>query len=312
MPRWVVVSSLILGTAAIGLGIPPEAAKEKSAVPSPEADQAANRAQVEKGLRVQTWAAEPLLANPVAFAFDEHGRCFVAETFRMHDGVIDTRSYMHMLDDDIGSRTIADRLKKYQTHKLKDYSGFSEQLRIIWDSKGAGKADASAVFAGGFNKTEDGLAAGVLARKGTVYFTCIPDLYAFTTTPDSAKPTEKKSLATGFGIRDQFVGHDLHGLRMGPMASSTSPSATAASTSLIAKGSASSTPIVVLSSAAIPMAPTLRLSTSVCATRRNWLSTIRGTSSPTTTTPTRATRPAGCRSSRGATAAGAVATSMAL
>ncbi len=178
--------------------------------------EAAKRAQLEKGLKAELWAAEPLLANPVAFAFDEHGRCFVAETYRLHDGVPDTRGFMHWLDDDIGARSIADRLEKYKKHKYPDFSKFAEQLRVVWDSNGIGKADKSEVFAGGFNAIPDGLAAGVLARKGTVYFTCIPDLYAFGADKDKPTATAKKSLATGFGIRDQFIGHDLHGLRMGP------------------------------------------------------------------------------------------------
>ena len=41
------------------------------------------------GLKVDLWAAEPLLVNPVAFNFDEHGRAYVCETFRLHAGVGD-------------------------------------------------------------------------------------------------------------------------------------------------------------------------------------------------------------------------------
>ena len=35
------------------------------------------------GLKVELFAAEPLLANPVAFCIDEQGRFYVAETFRL-------------------------------------------------------------------------------------------------------------------------------------------------------------------------------------------------------------------------------------
>jgi quinoprotein glucose dehydrogenase len=216
MPRLLRLLALapFVASAAV-FAVPPDA-DLKAKKPASEADTAARAAQVEGGLAATVWAAEPLLANPVAFAFDERGRCFVAETDRMHDGVPDTRGFMHWLDDDIGSRSVADRLKKYQTHKYPDFTKFTERLRLVWDSKGTGTADSSAVFADGFNAPSDGLAAGVLARKGTVYFTCIPDLYAFGADPKSPAPTSKASLATGFGIRDQFVGHDLHGLRMGP------------------------------------------------------------------------------------------------
>ncbi|MDR3637420.1 MAG: hypothetical protein P4L84_26690 [Isosphaeraceae bacterium] len=51
-----------------------------------------------------------MLANPVAFGFDENGRVFVVETFRRHDGVTDTRGHMGWLDDDMACRTVAGRV----------------------------------------------------------------------------------------------------------------------------------------------------------------------------------------------------------
>src|SRR5262249_32841862 len=53
---------------------------------SAEAELASKRFRLPKGLKVELAAAEPLLANPVAFTIDEHGRFFVVETFRLHSG----------------------------------------------------------------------------------------------------------------------------------------------------------------------------------------------------------------------------------
>src|SRR5262245_27410952 len=72
----------------------------KVAKASDEAQKAIPRFQLDKSLKVEVWAAEPMLANPVAFTFDEKGICYVAETFRMHHGVTDTRGHMNWLDDD--------------------------------------------------------------------------------------------------------------------------------------------------------------------------------------------------------------------
>jgi len=58
---------------------------------SEEAQNAIKRFRVPKGFKVELFAAEPLLANPVAFHIDEQGRFFVAETFRLHTGVTDIR-----------------------------------------------------------------------------------------------------------------------------------------------------------------------------------------------------------------------------
>ena len=64
--------------------------------PSNEAQQAIKRFRLPNGVEASVWAAEPLLANPVSFCFDERGRCFVAETFRLHHGVTDNRGHMEL------------------------------------------------------------------------------------------------------------------------------------------------------------------------------------------------------------------------
>jgi quinoprotein glucose dehydrogenase len=169
----------------------------------------------DKNLKVEVWAAEPLFTNPVCFCFDEKGRCYVVETHRHSDGVPDTRG-KPWLDDDLACRTVADRVALYKKYKYNVHPENSEIVRMLWDSTGSGKPDKSVVFADGFNRPEDGIAAGVLARKGTVYFACIPELYALKDTKGANKADEKKSLANGFGVHVQYIGHDLHGLRMGP------------------------------------------------------------------------------------------------
>src|SRR5262249_32900691 len=72
--------------------------------------------RVPDGLKVDLFAAEPLLANPVAFAVDERNRFYVAEIFRLGAGVTDTRDHMDWLDDDLASRTVADRVAMYRKH----------------------------------------------------------------------------------------------------------------------------------------------------------------------------------------------------
>ncbi|MBA4190110.1 MAG: hypothetical protein C0467_19165 [Planctomycetaceae bacterium] len=201
--------------AFVPAGLPLTNAQAPQAKKAPADEAAAGVRVAEKDLKVEVWASEPHLANPVAFAFDEKGRCFVVETFRHTQGVPDTRG-KPWLDDDLAARTVADRVELYKKFKYGQYPENSERLRLIWDSTGSGKADMDSVFAEGFNRYEDGIAAGVLARKGDVFFACIPDLYRLRDPKGENKATEKTSLASGFGIHIQFIGHDLHGLRMGP------------------------------------------------------------------------------------------------
>ncbi|WP_020472696.1 DUF7133 domain-containing protein [Zavarzinella formosa] len=187
---------------------------------SDEADKAIARFQYDKSLKVTTWAAEPLLAQPVAFAFDETGKCYVAETFRHSHGATDNRSHMNWLDDELAARTVADRVALYKKDAGKkfaeQYEKEHERVRLVQDTKGYGKADTSTVFSDDFGRAEDGIGAGLLARHGEVFYTCIPDLWKLKDTKGTGYADVKQSMSTGYGVHTAFIGHDLHGLRMGP------------------------------------------------------------------------------------------------
>jgi quinoprotein glucose dehydrogenase len=222
--RLIRLSFLALVPAALAVASPEGPPKSDYNPPlakaSDEAQKAIPRFQYDKSLKVEVWAAEPMLANPVCFAFDEKGRCFVAETFRLHHGVTDDRGHMNWLADDLASRSTADRVAIYRKDAKnkfhQDYEKERERIRLLEDTTGSGRADKSTVFRDDFGRAEDGIGAGLLARKGNVYYTCIPDLWLLKDTKGTGTADVKKSLATGFGIHTSFIGHDLHGLRIGP------------------------------------------------------------------------------------------------
>src|SRR5579884_2203364 len=118
---------------------------------SDEAKQAIPRFRLPPGVQASVWAAEPLLANPVSFCFDETGRCYVAETFRLGHGVTDDRGHMDWLDDDLASRTVADRVAMYRKYAgdrfARQYETDHDRVKLVWDSTGAGRADKATVFA---------------------------------------------------------------------------------------------------------------------------------------------------------------------
>ncbi|MBC8028390.1 MAG: HEAT repeat domain-containing protein [Steroidobacteraceae bacterium] len=183
---------------------------------SDDAQLALKRFTLPAGMQAKLWAAEPMLANPVAFDIDEKGRVFVAETYRYGSSVLDIRGYMGMLELDMALRTIEDRAamnKKVFGEQAKELAVESEILRLVEDTNGDGLADKSSVFADGFNHELDGIASGVLARHGQVWFTNIPSLYRFDEKA-GGKPA-KEELLRGFGVRYNYTGHDFHGLAIG-------------------------------------------------------------------------------------------------
>src|SRR5947208_3569604 len=206
------------------VGVPVEAQHQQAdsrnskafmAPASDEGELAIKKFQVAPGLKVDLWAAEPMLANPVAFDFDEKGRAYVCETFRLNAGVDDIRGIMDWLDEELASRTVDDRLAEMKRHlgaRFAKYSENSERISLIEDRDGDGKADHATVFAEGFNTPLDGIAAGVLARKGTVWFANIPNLWLLRDTNGAGVADFRESLHYGFGVRVGFICHYLTGV----------------------------------------------------------------------------------------------------
>src|SRR5687768_13043228 len=119
------------------------------------------------GFKAELFAAEPLLMNPVAFTIDHQGNFYVAEThrhsavgpaFRYYEGVLDIRSHLDWLDEDLAARTVQDRIELLQRRLGTNVSNMtreSERVRLLEDTNNDGKADRVTVFAEGFNQLAD-------------------------------------------------------------------------------------------------------------------------------------------------------------
>jgi quinoprotein glucose dehydrogenase len=188
---------------------------------SDEGERAIKGFKAAPGFKIDLVAAEPFLANPVAFSIDNKGRFYVAETFRHGDevGVLDIRGHMPLLDEELAAKTLDDRIKFMHDHyedKLAQFSKASERIKLIWDADGDGKVDTGTVFSEGYYNYLDGIGAGVLWHNGDVFYTCIPGLYKLEDKNGDGIADSKEVLSYGYGVRIAFLGHDLHGLRIGP------------------------------------------------------------------------------------------------
>jgi quinoprotein glucose dehydrogenase len=203
-----------------------------------DGEKAIKRFRVAPGLKVDLFASEPLIANPVSFAFDEKGRVYVVETYRRRTSVYDIRNHPDWLDADFSFRTVEDRAnffkkvlvpenKSLPARIIQDQNGDgrfdyhdleveSERIRLLEDRDGDGRADHAVTFAEDFKTSVSGVAAGVLVRNSNVWFTCIPDLWLLRDSDGDGKADFRKSLLNGFGVHISYGGHDMHGLRFGP------------------------------------------------------------------------------------------------
>ena len=210
---------LISGLSSATLAQDKPVYKPAIAPASNEGERALEGFQLPDGMVGKLFAAEPMLVNPVAFAIDEQSRVFVAETFRQQKGVEDNRYHMNWLHDDLALQTVEQRVEMFRKHlgeKVYEYAAHHDRIRLLEDSDGDGVADKSTVYADGFNAIEAGTGAGLLARNGDVYYTCIPKLWKLRDEDGDGVADKCDALHHGYGVRVAFRGHDMHGLIMGP------------------------------------------------------------------------------------------------
>ena len=200
---------------------PPPPREPAIAAASDEPARAAAGFGLPAGFAVECFAAEPDLANPVAFSIDERGRVFVCEAFRAHKGVGDNtgKEGTPWLEADLAAKTVDDR-RAYHLRllgdKAREWVVETDRVRELIDADGDGRADRSTVFATGFNRLIEGHGAGVLARRGDVFYACIPNLWKMRDDDGDGVADVREVLHTGYGVRVAFHGHDLHGLTLGP------------------------------------------------------------------------------------------------
>jgi putative membrane-bound dehydrogenase-like protein len=156
---------VFLGLGYVGAGF---AQTAKPAAPGPGLDgpltpeQAPRSFRLEPGLRLELVAAEPLVVSPVAVAFDERGRMYVAED------------------------------RGYPTGPGPGQPPVGRIARLD-DTDGDGRMDRRTEFADGLSFPN-----GLMPWKGGLIVTCAPDVFYLRDTDGDGKADEKRVLFTGF------------------------------------------------------------------------------------------------------------------
>ena len=176
--------------------------KDLPRIPPVEPDKALATFRIKPGFRLELVAAEPLVVDPIAMAFDETGRLFVVEM----------RDYPEQRDAKLG------------------------RIRLLEDTDGDGRFDKSTVFADHLPWP-----TAVICYDGGVFVGATPDIIYFKDSDGDGVADERKVVFTGFGqgldklnVQQLLNGftwgldHRIHGAAGGNGGSITSARATAA------------------------------------------------------------------------------------
>jgi putative membrane-bound dehydrogenase-like protein len=134
--------------------------KDLPRVPATEPTNAAATMQVRDGFRVEVVASEPLIASPVAMAFDENGRLYVVEM----------RDYSERRDEQLG------------------------RVKLLEDSDGDGHFDKATVFAENL-----AWPTAVICYDGGVFVGASPDILYLKDTDGNGVADRRNVAFTGFG-----------------------------------------------------------------------------------------------------------------
>ncbi len=129
-------------------------------VPATEPAQALTTMQIREGFRMELVASEPLIASPVAMAFDEHGRMFVVQ-------MID---YSERRDERLGS------------------------IKLLEDTDGDGRFDKATLYA-----TNLPWPTAVIPYDGGIFVGASPDILYFKDTDGDGVADVRQTVFTGFG-----------------------------------------------------------------------------------------------------------------
>ncbi len=187
------------------------------------------------GLKIQLWASDSLLQDPVAIAVDDKGAIFVNSTNRNKASEFDIRGHRDWMTESIGFQTVEDRkaflrrtfapenspknawlpdLNGDGSHDWLDLKVEKEEIYKVEDVNGDGYADQSTRVFNGFNEEITDVAGGLLVRKKDAFVAIGPDLWRLK--HNNGQWTNPQSISTGYAVHIGFGGHGMSGLTEGP------------------------------------------------------------------------------------------------
>jgi quinoprotein glucose dehydrogenase len=210
---------------------PGDAARQAAAVREKTA------VRVADGLELRLWAADPLLADPIAIDVDDHGRVYVTQTTRRRSPDLDIRQHREWMTPSLAFRTVDDR-RDFLRHTLaperseintwlddlnqdgsrdwRDLLVNKERVLRLEDTHDDGFADRSTLLIEDFHEDVTDVAGGLLVHGNDVYVAVSPDLWRLRDLDGNGVLDTKQAVASGFHVHIGYGGHGMSGVTLGP------------------------------------------------------------------------------------------------
>ncbi|MGD8174419.1 HEAT repeat domain-containing protein [Marinimicrobium sp. ARAG 43.8] len=192
-----------------------------------------------EGVKVDLWASDALVDDPVAISMDSDGNAWLAVTNRSNNSEFDIRGWPHWEADTLSFNLVADRrefLREYFSpsksltsddipdrnkdgvHDWRDLTVLKEEVLKVSDTDNDGLADRAQMVLEDFSDEVNDVLGGVYYddASDSVFLTVAPNAWRARDTTGDGYLDEKTSLVEGFGVHIGFSGHNMSGVTMGP------------------------------------------------------------------------------------------------
>lgn len=198
------------------------------------------RLDLADGLQGELWATDALLGDPVAISVDNQGRIWTAVTNRSNNSEFDIRGYFDWVPESVSWETVDDRSNFLRrelapersaenagripdrnndgSHDWRDLTVATEEVWLVQDTTGSGRADRSELFLRDFSTEVTDVLGGIYYHNqlDELFLAVAPNAWRVKDTTGDGLADRKEALSEGFGVHIGFSGHGLSGMTLGP------------------------------------------------------------------------------------------------
>lgn len=193
--------------------------------------------ELAEGLKLELWASDSLVQDPVAISVDPKGGIYYTHTDRITNSEHDIRGYQDWMTISQSWESVEDRRKFLRetydpsksdentsltdlngdgSHDWRDLTVEKERIWRIEDTDGDGIADRSRLYLEDFNEEITDLANGVEFFDDEVFIAVGPDLWRTKDTDGDGIVNTTESISHGYAVHIGFGAHGMSGVIMGP------------------------------------------------------------------------------------------------